>query len=303
MQMHSKSINLSPGRYITVLLLLLLSGRGTACYGEKMQGELSRTKNFVCYYGSGNEDLLSQFDIVILEPENYSETDIGKIKTRGARVFGYLSLGEDSELRRTKGDSGKNYSGYYMDADKDGMPDKNGNWGSYYVNAGNPEWVEFVSNKAREILMKGCNGLFLDTLDTVDLYPSTRNGMVKLIKHLDSKFSSAFIIANRGITILDEIAPVIDGEMIESFTSTYDWDTKSYRKLNNEEIRWVNRLAEKIVHSQKDTGFIVLILDYTQKNDFETMGYCRERAEQFGFLCSFSDINLSQIYQTRKRVQ
>jgi hypothetical protein len=91
------------GICIAVLSLLLVSSGETAGYSKKAHGKLSQAKDFVCYYGSGNEDLLSQFDIVILESGNYSKSSIMKIKTRGAKVFGYLSLGEDSKLRRGTG--------------------------------------------------------------------------------------------------------------------------------------------------------------------------------------------------------
>lgn len=287
------------GVCIGTLLLLLVSGRMAVCYSRESRRSLSQAENFVCYYGTRNENLLSQFDIVILESRNYTAQGIKKIKARGAKVIGYLSLGEDPKLRKGTGKGVGGYSDYYLDMDRNGTPDKNKNWGSYYVNPGHPEWVELICRQAKEILEKGCDGFFLDTLDTVEIYPRTRGGMVRLIKHLRSEFNDAIIVANRGIVILNRIASVIDGEMVESFTSTYDWKTKSYRKLNDEEIRLVNQLAERILDIRKANAFIVLILDYTREDDFATMEYCRKRAKKFGFLCSFSNINLSKIYPVR----
>ena len=57
----------------------------------------------------------------------------------------------------------------------------------------------------------GVDGLFLDTIDTVDMAYETVGGMVDLIKKLDEKIPDAKLVANRGFSVFPYISQLVDG--------------------------------------------------------------------------------------------
>lgn len=154
-------------------------------------------------------------------PENvveYRKRRIRMLRDAGALVFAYLSIGEeniDNSSAATGdrlGPCGSDYpascrhngvASYYID-DGNGQPAMNSGEGfkSLYVNAGNRAWRAIMQERARKIMALGCDGLFLDTLDTVGTFKWTSRGMIELLKDLNA--TTPNIIVNRGIVLLEQ---------------------------------------------------------------------------------------------------
>jgi endo-alpha-1,4-polygalactosaminidase (GH114 family) len=145
----------------------------------------------------------------------YKKRRIKMLQDQGAMVFAYLSVGEeyvgDNNNKPYEGNkqgpcssvstcSKKGVASYYID-DGTGHPAKHLDFNSFYVNAGDLVWRKKMKEKAKGILSLGCNGLFLDTLDTVVNYEWTQEGMIRLLQDINSHTSN--IIVNRGIVLLD----------------------------------------------------------------------------------------------------
>lgn len=89
-------------------------------------------------------------------------------------------FGEDDQLHTSAASGGVagpgGFASWYYDADGDGHVDQNGTWGSYFANVADPAWraaLRTYRNDGTEgwyeylIHTLGCDGLFLDTVDTV----------------------------------------------------------------------------------------------------------------------------------------
>ena len=241
-------------------------------------------------------------------------------------VLGYLSIGEDDrpgapftgdgtgprvdprprgvgpfrdiDMFGHRSPGGGQYASYYLDdgsllengsSAHDGLPDRNATFGAYYVNAGDPAWIEILRNSTKEIDGKagmdelltrttgagyGCDGLLLDTLDVAapNSYGATQHewtapGMSALIGRIAATFPEKVMMGNRGLFYYDPNlehyrfttrgslnAVLFEGYYSDSnsagLPSPYFCGNKAY-------------LAPKLnAESQRPDGFSIFALDY-----------------------------------------
>jgi len=278
--------------WLAVLFLVLLSYPDLSRCGSTPL-PINSSSDYLCYYGSWDSESLfraKDFNLVILEPSNIEAQQIAELKkghdglagtTDDVLVIGYLSLGEDTQGDRSGDGRGPCYwdyntssvvythagyaSWYLDDADRDHIPDMNGDWGSYYVNAGDLAWRDFIkagpTGADNILLSKGCDGLFLDTIDTASPWsPWPYRWMVvqmsELVSWLHTTYPNKYLIANRGLfyfdpeltTVYDHtIRPYVDGVMFESY---FEEEDRAY---------WAARVNAE---ASKLDGFRILALDY-----------------------------------------
>ncbi|MBC2593170.1 endo alpha-1,4 polygalactosaminidase [Ruficoccus amylovorans] len=255
--------------------------------------------SYACYYGEGKLDELRTRDAVVIETRNQSLENIHRLQEGGTLVIGYISIGEDDDLRvgDGKGPGGKDSS--YFDRDGDGQPDRNGIWDSYYADSRQPAWREhFMKNIARMKAVHHVDGFFLDTVDTSELYPESEEAMVSLIRELRSAYPDSLIVLNRGFHTVEALAPVIDGVMFESFTASYDWPSSSYLLLTPSSWDYGLEVWQEALKPAMDNyGVVVLALDYAPSADSELVKTAMDRAATFGFIPEVSTIYLDDIYE------
>lgn len=186
------------------------------------------------YYGSWDNALIQEvtgktgkrkYDLVIVNPLNITPTQVAELKASYTLVLSYLSIGEDRPLHPD--------APWYYDADHDAHPDKNKAWDSYYVNVSNPQWHQALRNGNKDwkgyeysINTLGCDGLFLDTLDTVSpaiwggKYAGELGAMINLIAEIRFNFPHKYLIANRGLFYLNPFDPTSNPNGLKEITPT-----------------------------------------------------------------------------------
>ena len=250
--------------------------------------------SFVCHYGAFTE-MAGLFDVAILEPRNVTRAQLAWLRERGTFTIGYISVGEDTELRRMDGQGPGGYASFYID-DGEGQPARNNNWNSYFVDAGNGVWQQMVIGRAGELLAMGFDGIFLDTIDTAEIFPDTRPGMAELIRRLREHFPEAKIVANRGFFMLEDFAPYISGIMFEAFTGGYNFPLGEYTVHTGGDLAWTTARADEINRVREDFYFPVFALDYADPEDIETIQMLYDRAWEYDFLPSVSVIMLNRVF-------
>lgn len=179
---------------------------------------------WIVYYGDTlTKEQIATVDYAIVEPQNTNPSQFPKSRTRW---IGYISVGEAEEYRP------------YWNTIKDEsfILDKNPNWPqSHYVDLRSEKWQALLINQIiPDILKKGYDGLFLDTLDTAayleevnpEKYQGSRAAMVGLVKTLRKKFPNILIFPNNALDQLDEMGPYIDGVVVEDLYTRYDFSTQ-----------------------------------------------------------------------------
>eukprot|EP01125_Pyxidicula_operculata_P001950 TRINITY_DN118_c1_g1_i1.p1 TRINITY_DN118_c1_g1~~TRINITY_DN118_c1_g1_i1.p1 ORF type:complete len:692 (-),score=140.40 TRINITY_DN118_c1_g1_i1:101-2137(-) len=222
------------------------------------------------------------------------------------------------------------YSSFYMDYKwdgvsryvSDGIPDRNGGWNSYYVYP-NAAWRSAI--KSQRIGGKrglagldqllgsrvsatdtnrtnnfGCDGLFLDTIDTASVvdnttgaYPFAVPEMTATIKYISDNYPTALLVGNRGLFYFDyriqssmfnvkpfdyNIRPYINGIMFESYTlGTGTTVTPDFCNNRCQAGFYLGTEANR-----KD-GFTVLVLDYAGGKDSASITLSKNEARRQGW--------------------
>ena len=257
--------------------------------------------SFVCYYGDFDIEFQSKFDVIIMHSNTlYNDPEakekVKQLQDAGCYIVSYITIGEDDTLSVADGLGEGGYASYYIY--ENGVPKPNTNWGSWFVDAGNPVWQAKVINETREILAYGVDGIFMDTLDTVDIGTGTVAGMADLVKKLDETFPEAKLVANRGFTVLPYISQHIDGLMFESFNTTFNFELGEVSDLSEESNEWNEQIACNTINAvRRYDYFPVFALDYVNEWEYDYMTqHYYDRSWQYDFIpyCTY-DIHLGTV--------
>lgn len=110
-----------------------------------------------------------------------------------------------------------------------------------------------------------CDGVFMDTVDTVDVYPRAdfQVAFANMINDLKSMWSNKMFCSNRGFSILDSIIGSCSHVMFETFISDYDFTTGEYGLITDQgAIDWNNGIKEQLKTLRKTHKFDVIALNY-----------------------------------------
>jgi hypothetical protein len=262
----------------------------------------AKAASYCCYYGAAETSDLSHYDAVILHTPAQTATDVKRLNDLGVVTIGYLSVGEDDQLQVGNGQGPGGKASWYFNKHNSNEPDKNGIWSSWYANAGDPLWRANRVAEARRLCNEvGFAGIFLDTVETCDSYPQSREGMIQLICDLRSALPDKVIVMNRGFSLLKEsrVSSKIDGLMFESFTDSYDWDTKSYIEFMPADLDSTRGTMERdVLPASKIFPLRVLALDYCQPDQSDRIQRAFDRAATFGMVPAVAPIFLDDVYDT-----
>lgn len=224
MPFRAKPLFSSAAWCIAIIAVLAMVGSSTA------NAPVAKPLHWVVYYGQkAPSSAFDGYQVIVLETvRNLPARDyVNNSKT----VLGYISLGEVHETRW-----------YFSDAEKASMlMAPNANWPqSRMVDMRNPEWARLVVEEIiPEILFRGVNGIFIDTMDNAAhlerqdpaKYRGMKEAAVRLIKTIRLHYPQIYILMNRGFDVLPEVGQNINGVMGESLYTTYDFKTKAYSKV------------------------------------------------------------------------
>jgi uncharacterized protein (TIGR01370 family) len=231
-------------------------------------------------YGAHTDPVLARsYGLLVLEPDH--PRDIASLRGPGAKMLGYISLGEVERSRA-----------FAKPLEKAGaLRAANANWpDARYVDLRHAAWSSLVLERlVPEILAKGFDGIFIDTLDNAEAMergdPASCAGMVTaaagLVKAIRARFPKCTIMLNRGYALLPQVASLIDIVLGEAMASRWNFSARRYEMVPPEDWDWqANRLrAAKAVNP----SLIAATLDYWDPADPVTIAglYARERAAQF----------------------
>lgn len=257
-----------------------------------------KAQSFVTYYGADKVDQLAGYDIAIIHTPQMSRENVKKLRDRGVIVIGYLAVGQDHELQTGDGRGPAGKAGWYFDGDRDGQPDQDPVWKSWYANANDDLWRASRVARAKQLVNSyGCDGVFLDVISVSEMYPECRPGMIQLMHELREALPENVILMNQGFDIVGDVAALADGLMIESFTATYDFNRKEYELNSPSAMDFHLRRAQKILVPEMEAhGLRILVLDYVRRDDRDAMTYAANRAASVGFLFSAAPIMLDEVY-------
>ncbi|MEN2981914.1 MAG: endo alpha-1,4 polygalactosaminidase [Thermus sp.] len=242
-----------------------------------LRSRLQDISTYAVYYGRDSQELtkLVNFDLAIVQPWIPKDT-LSFLKANGVKVLAYLSIGE--------AEPGRDYG---RSLPKEWLLGKNPNWGSYFVDANQRGWQEIMLGLAGQYLREGFDGLFLDTLDTADLYPQVAPGLVAIVRSLRERFPQAILVQNRGFRLLPETAGLIDGVMYENLSAMYSFKEGRYIPVESDP-------TPVLPYARR--GLVVLAMDYALPEDEDLVRRAYVRAREMGFVPYVSVIALDRVF-------
>ena len=247
---------------------------------------------WVVYYDDAvGIDAFDPYSLVVLDRQYHPP--LLPLQDAGKTVFGYISMGEVNENRPE----------YQMVNDWGILRGENPFWpGSQFVDVRDRRWAKLILEQiVPEILQRGFDGLFLDTLDNpVELErrdPSGNAGMTaaaaRLVRALKVHWPDVPVILNRGYGLLPEVTDHIDYILGESVYADYDFETKSYKLVETDLYRQqVSILKDAMARNRELT---VLTLDYWDPADTAMLRQIYEVQRENGFSPYVATIDLDVI--------
>ena len=200
---------------------------------------------------------------------------------------------------------GTGWASYYLDDNSvfrdpqqvgDGIPDRNAQYGGYFVNAGDPKWFDTIDAirldgpdrvaGLAELLTTdqgrglGCDGVFLDTIDTaspnVDTdvaaasltrFEWTAPGMSRFVARVRAGYRDRLVLQNRGLFFLDPRRPHFQfttrGQIDYLFFESYRLGSSPIPDSYHRDNRW-NVTPKLMAEANRPDGFTVLSLGYAE---------------------------------------
>lgn len=243
---------------------------------------LKKTPFGVCYSKITPEQV-KNYKMVIIEPDFYSKAEITALKATGTTIIAYITLGEVDSNRW-----------YFPLLEERGFLGINKNWNSSFLNLEDDVTRAIILEKALpEIMIKGVDGVFMDTIDAVSPYTERSNlspYMLSLIQGIRERYPKKLIIQNAGLFLLDQSKSIIDAVLIEDIASGYDFVNKEY--FIKDFDAYIRRLDLVKENSQKH-NIPFLIVDFAETE--MAINEIKSRLDSLSFPYFISNIELSRL--------
>lgn len=266
---------------------LCFAQTGLAQLSPLKRAELEGVQSWAFALGLGAAELdtaqplLAQYDLVVVDGEVASAEQIAALKSSGAIVLGYLSVGTIERGRA------------WFRRAKPYRLDFWGDWGEWYADTSAPEYRVLMRRVAARLLRKGFSGLFLDNVDMISDHRGQARGMRRLVRKLAEAVhaGSGFLFAQNGDEIMTPLLPVLDGWNREDLTYSYDFDAEQYAAVSDDD----HAAALSALRAIRAEGVLTLATDYLAAGSDAAAAIARENACGVGAVSFVSDIDLTRM--------
>ena len=121
------------------------------------------------------------------------------------------------------------------------------------MNLSDPAWQRFLLQRAAELQRRGYEGLFLDTMDSYQLFVKSdaerkkqEAALANLVYRIKRKYPQLSIITNRGFEVIDRIGQYIDGVAAESLYAGWNNGLQTYTEVPETDRQWLQQKFETI---------------------------------------------------------
>lgn len=250
---------------------------------------LNSTPFGVCY-AKVTPQQVSNYEMVIVEPDFYSKPEMDALRATGTKIIGYTTLGEIDSNRW-----------YFPIMEARGFIGTNQNWGSSYIDLSDSVNRSIILDKViPEIVVKGVDGIFLDTIDAVAPYTERSDlepFMVQLIQEIRKRNPELIIIQNAGLFLLEESSSYVDAVLVESIASGYDFGNEEYQI---KDLTSFNSRVEMLQNVSIEYDLPVFIIDFARSS--QGVLEIKSRLDSLNYPYFISDINLSELPEDSKLV-
>jgi hypothetical protein len=220
----------------------------------KRRQRFQQAGSYALYYGQGEEERLSRYQIAIVEPLGQTMETVRRLQAAGTLVVAYVSVVEVADYD----ESFHLLTNEDFILDKDDRPLRNEAFNTYMMDLRSVKWLGLLHHRiGSKLLRNGYDGVFLDTIGNVEMeYPRIPQrheqiaAAAQFVRRLRELFPEHIIIQNNGLNELCmQTAPWIDGLC---------WENPDF--VNPRSVAWANAVAERIGLLSETYGLRVLLL-------------------------------------------
>lgn len=187
---------------------------------------LADVASYKIYYDAPTKSKIKKmqrYDLMIIEPVYYTAAQIKELKKYGTKVYGYINTME-ADNWDTDFINQLNESDFFH---RNGERVHYAEWDSYLTDITSSHYQAIlVAEVKKQIVDKGLDGVFLDTVGNIDnehseqpdVLAAQRDGMSQFMGTLNELYPSLSLIQNWGFgTLKSHTYRYVDGIMWESF--------------------------------------------------------------------------------------
>lgn len=264
-------------RRMTALLLAAALSVITIIPVTNVPAEAARTTTWGVFIGTHlkNTSRIKNYRHIVIDAQNYTKSEISKLKSGGRRVYSYLSIGSIAK-----------YRSYYKRFKKYTLGNYN-NWpGEKWIDTSKKAWQNFLVNElVPSLRKKGVDGLWVDNTDVYYEYHRTPilNGLISILTRIKNK--KIPIVINGGDVFVSKIismgkAKIIDGVMQEEvLTRIVGYNSNKFKRQTNADRKYYEAYLKKV----KRAGRTIAILEYTKSSQMrkEIINYCKKNGYSY----------------------
>lgn len=228
------------------------------------------------------EEIGATYKLIIVEPDQFDKIETDSLNNASNKLLAYVTLGEVDRSRW-----------YYPLLEEQGFLGVNENWDSPYIDLADSTSRAILLNQViPNIMIKGYDGLFLDTIDAVAPYTERKHlqpYMVDLIKDIRTNYPEAYIIQNAGLFLLDEVHNSINAVLVEDVATSYNFNEETYNLRAQQEYE--DKITE-INNLSNTYNLPFLIVEYAEEN--ELVDLTKSRLDEFSYPYFISTIELDR---------
>lgn len=229
------------------------------------------------YYGAIDSvrELLA-YERVVINAEAITEQQLAQLKQAEVKVYAYLSVGERSSVLADV---------------KATVLGENIAWNAAIMDLTDPDWQQALVNHAGQLLQRGFDGLFLDTLDSYLIaldadeikdaarreqsWQAQQQALVTIINRLFEQTPQ--LLLNRGFELLEETTQHPVAVVAESLLQGYDAANDLYFSRTANDTAW---LQQQLARVQR-LGIETIVIDYVSSQQWpEAQQHRIELAQQ-----------------------
>ena len=202
--------------------------------------------------------------IIVIEPDDYTDTQVKAIKAKGYKVLGYLSVGTIEKERSWWA----KYKKYKLKQLED-WPDE------WYVDVRKSDWRNFLVNRAKALKKNGYDGIWADNLD-VDEYCKS-HAMFNACQIALTRLQKAvgYVMVNGGSEYFDramdeelDLKTMCDGVTQEEvYSRIIKYSGKgTFGEQTADMHKWYKEYMKRL----KENGVQTFLLEYTRDDALKT---------------------------------
>jgi hypothetical protein len=263
---------------MTALLLAAALSVVTIIPVTAVPAEAAKTTTWGVFIGThlhGNTSKIKNYKNIVIDAQNYTKSEIKKLKSGGRKVYSYLSIGSIAKYRSYY----KRFRKYTL-GNYDNWPDEK------WIDTSKKAWQNFLVNElVPSMRKKGVDGLWVDNTDVYYEYhrSSILNGLISILSRLHNK--KIPIIINGGDVFVSKLismgkARIINGVMQEEvLTRIVGYNSNKFKRQTNADRKYYEAYLKKV----KRAGRTIAILEYTKSSQMrkEIINYCKKNGYSY----------------------